>query len=67
MKIMSLCNQVFFPGYINSRSYVGFLKRRMKWNIKKLVVEFEAVFAVALVAVLIVTFSGTSSSTEKAP
>ena len=34
-------------------------------NIKKLVVEFEAVFAVALVAALIVTFSGTSSGTEK--
>ena len=28
----------------------------MKWNIKKLVVEFGAVFAVALVAVALVTF-----------
>ncbi len=36
-------------------------------NIMNLVVEFEAVFAEAVVAVLIVTFSGTSSGMEKVP
>ena len=36
-------------------------------NIMKLVVEFVSVFAVALTVVLIVTFSGTSSGTEKVP